>query len=71
MRARPDACSPSRATVPDLGVRAVLSSDSNVLFPAPLGPRRPVTPAGKARETSSRATVAPYRTVTPETAATG
>src|SRR6516162_9994114 len=58
--------SPSSVTRPRVGFSRPVTTLNRVVFPAPLGPIRPVMcPPSAARDTSSTATRPPNRTVTP------
>src|ERR1700686_1846637 len=53
---------PSRDASPELGLRRPRSSLTEVVLPAPLGPRKPKTsPRGTVIESPARATVCPNR----------
>src|SRR5687767_6655185 len=56
--------SPFTSTRPRLGRSIPHTSLSSVLLPAPLGPRRPVTPGPRSTVTSFRPSTSPYHLLT-------
>ncbi len=63
--------SPNMVTVPSETAASPVIIRSSVVFPAPFGPRRPVTPGVMSKVTSLTATTSPNALVTPLTATIG
>ena len=68
----PVTSAPSRSTDPDTGARSPAIVFSRVVFPAPLGPMRPMTsPAPTCTEAFLSAAIAPYLVVNPDASSNG